>query len=311
MLNTARGRVSLALGIVGLLVGLVVAVGVSPANGATGDTVTTIYADRSGTACADSGPPDYSIPGYWTGIAFDGTSLILSCHSDLNLVYVNPLNGAQVKILAVTGATDLGAMAFDGKTSTLWVCDGEDVGTVNVTSGAYTKAFTTTTGCLDGLAFDGSDGTLWASGDADTTVKHYSTAGAEIGSFTVDLGGYGNSGLAVGGSKLYLANNGGAEIYESDKTLASPTLFIDSTKTGDRRQEDLECDNLTFSSQGKAVIWAQDAYDNIINAYEIPEGNCFFGGGVTPPTEPPPTEPPTTPTTAAAAAAATSPKFTG
>jgi hypothetical protein len=311
MLTTARGKASIALGVVALLAGLVVAVGVAPAQGATGDTVTTIFADRSGTACADSGPPDYSIPGYWTGIAFDGTNLILSCHSDQNLVFVRPTDGSQVRILAVTGSEDLGAMAFDGKTSTLWVCDGEDVGTINVTSGQYTKAFTTSTGCLDGLAFDGSDDTLWASGDADTTVKHYSLTGTELDSFTVDLGGNGNSGLAVGGQFLYLANNGGAQIYESTKDVTSPSLFIDTDKTGGRRQEDLECDNLTFASQGKAVIWAQDAYDNIINAYEIPEGNCFFGGGVPPTTEPPATEPPSSATTAAAVGASTAPKFTG
>lgn len=299
------------VGAAAIIVGLVVGMGMLPAQGATGDVVTTIYADRSGTACADSGPPDYSIPGYWTGIAFDGTNLILSCHEDSNLVFINPTNGAQVRILAVTGASDLGAMAFDGKTSTLWVCSGEDVGTINTTTGAYTMAFTTDTGCLDGLAFDGSDGTLWASGDAETTLVHYSTAGDTLDTFPVQLGNYGNSGIAVGGQFLYLGNNGGAEIYESTKDLTAPTLFIDSVKTGDRRVEDLECDNLTFAAQGQAVIWAQDAYDNIINAYEIPEGNCFFGGGVTPTTEPPVTEPPSSATTAAAAAAATSPKFTG
>ena len=234
------------------------AIGVSPANGATGDVVTTIYADRSGTACADSGPPNYTIPGYWTGIAFDGTNLILSCHQDTNLVFVNPANGAQVRILAVTGASNLGAMAFDGKTNTLWVCNGADVGTVNTTSGAYTMAFTTDTGCLDGLAFDGSDGTLWASGDAQTTLVHYSTAGDTLDTFTVQLGNFGNSGIAVGGQFLYLGNNGGAEIYESTKDVTSPSLFIDQSKTGGRRVEDLECDNLTFAGQGQAVIWAQD-----------------------------------------------------
>jgi WD40 repeat protein len=294
-----------------VLVAVVVGIGVLPATGATGDTVITIFADRTGTACADSGPPGYSIPGYWTGIAFDGTNLVLSCHGDANLVFVKPTDGSQVRILAVIGGADLGAMAFDGKTSTLWVCSGEDVGTIDVTSGQYTKAFTTSTGCLDGLAFDGSDSTLWASGDADTTVKHYSLAGAELGSFTVNLNGRGNSGLAVGGSSLFLGNNGGAQIFQSSKDLTAPTLFIDTDKTEGRRVEDLECDNLTFAAQGQPVIWAQDAYDNIIKAYEIPEGNCFFGGGVTPTTEPPATDPPSSAPPAATAAAATSPKFTG
>jgi hypothetical protein len=297
-----------------LTVALVIGVGAGPASGATGDVVTTIFADRSGTACADSGPPNYSIPGYWTGIAFDGTNLILSCHDDSNLVFVRPQDGSQVRVLAVTGAVDLGAMAFDGKTGTLWICNDGEVGTVDLTTGAYTGVFDTTNECLDGLAFDGEDDTLWASGDVHTTVEHYSSTGTLLNSYPIDLGGIGNSGLAVGGQFLYLGNNGGAEIYEGDKALAATTLFIDSTKTGDRRVEDLECDNLTFAAQGQAVIWAQDAYDNIITAYEIPDGNCFFGGGVVPTTEPPPTEPesPSTSTPApTASAASTQPRFTG
>ena len=68
---------------------------------------------------------------------------------------------------------------------------------------------------------------------------------------------------------------------------------------------------LTFAAQGQPVIWAQDAYDNIIKAYEIPEGNCFFGGGVTPTTEPPATDPRARRRQRPRGSAATSPKFTG
>ena len=41
----------------------------------------------------------------------------------------------------------------------------------------------------------------------------------------------------------------------------------------------MECDNVTFLGAGKAAIWSIDAYDNILNAWEIPNGACAFGGG--------------------------------
>ena len=40
----------------------------------------------------------------------------------------------------------------------------------------------------------------------------------------------------------------------------------------------MECDDVTFAPQ-YAVIWQQDAYDRIIQAFEIPAGACPFGGG--------------------------------
>ena len=84
-----------------------------------------------------------------------------------------------------------------------------------------------------------------------------------------------NSGIAVGGAKLYLANNGGQQIYEVAKDFSTFTLFASFP----RRLEDLECDNITFLPDGKAAIWSNDAYDNTLNAWEIPFGVCLFGGG--------------------------------
>jgi hypothetical protein len=100
----------------------------------------------------------------------------------------------------------------------------------------------------------------------------------------VSLGSYGNSGIAVGGSLLYLANNGGQQIYQVDKSFSpGPALFAEFPA----RLEDLECDNITFGGgpSPKAAIWSVDAYDNIVNAWEIPDGSCTFGGGGGGPTE--------------------------
>ena len=130
----------------------------------------------------------------------------------------------------------------------------------------------------DGLGYDGADDTVWASADASNTLVHYSTAGAVLGTFTVNLGGYGNSGIAVGGPELFLANNGGSQIYRSNKTLTSTTLFA----TFPVRLEDLECDDRTFSGQGVGAIWSIDAYDRDLRAWEVQAGVCGFGGVAVP-----------------------------
>jgi hypothetical protein len=70
----------------------------------------------------------------------------------------------------------------------------------------------------------------------------------------------------------------------------------------------MECDNITFASSGKTVMWSQDAYDNILTAYEIPAGSCGFGGL---PPEVPVTPPVEEPVAAPAAALASAPHFTG
>lgn len=311
-----------------ILAALVTSIGLvafmAPAQAATGDVVSTIIAVRDPSSGCASTDPSGEHDGIGTGIAFDGTNLILSCWGSAALDFVNPTTGAFVKTVTPTGGSDFGAMAYDVVHQRLWVCnDDDDVGVVDLVANTFTVAFPSD-GCVDGLAYDGTDNTVWSSADVASSVQHYQADGTPIASFPVDLGGVGSSGLAVGGATLYLGNNGGAEIWQSDKTLAAPTVFIDSVKTGDRRVEDLECDNVTFSASGRAVIWSQDAYDNILNAYEIPDGVCSFGG-ITPTTTTTTTEATTTTTVAttappttvaktsptAAAPVAASPKFAG
>lgn len=277
----ARKRLaaSLVIVMVGAL-GALTAV-VAPAHAATGDVVSTIIAVRDPASGCKSTDASGSHSGVGTGIGFDGTNLILSCWGSASLDFVNPTTGAFVKSQTPTGGSDFGAMAFDRVTNHLWICNTDDeVGIVDLAANTYTKAFDSD-GCVDGLAYDGSDNTIWSSADVASTVQHYQANGTKIMDFPVSIGGSGNSGLAVGGTTLYLGNDGGAEIWQADKSFTSQTVFIDSTKTGGRRVEDLECDNVTFNGAGKAVIWSQDAYDNILNAYEIPNNACVFGGSPT------------------------------
>lgn len=255
---------------------------------ANGDNLRQIIADRTGTACASyNAAGDHSSVG--VGIAFDGVKLLISCYGDSTITEIDPADGSQIAVHPIAGATALGAMAWDAVNGQLWACSSfGTVGIVNLALNTFTPVFDTYsvafpggagngTGCFDGLAYDGTDNTIWASGDVSDSVEHYTIAGGPIsktpGMYGA-LGGYGNSGIAVGGPKLYLANNGGQQIYEAAKDFSSVTLFAGFP----RRLEDLECDPVTFTSQGVGAIWSIDAYDNILNAWEIPLGQCGLGG---------------------------------
>lgn len=264
-----------------------VALGLQYVEAVNGDNLRQIIADRTGTACASyNAAGDHGSVG--VGIAFDGIKLLISCYSDNSITEINPADGSQIAVHMISGANSLGAMAWDAVNNQLWACSGfGTVGVVDLTLNTFTPTFSTYavafpgglagSGCFDGLAYDGIDNSIWASGDVSDTIEHYTSSGAPLsqnsGMYGL-LGGYGNSGIAVGGAKLYLANNGGQQIYEALKDFSSVTLFAGFA----RRLEDLECDPVTFTTQGVGAIWSIDAYDNILNAWEIPLGQCGLGG---------------------------------
>lgn len=239
-------------------------VGAAPA--ANGDNLRTITADTSGTAC----------PSIGTGIAFDGTNLLLSCWYDSKIVEIDPANGAQVSIHTISGASGFGAIAYDNGRHLLWACQNaaSEVGTIDLTTNTFTPVFNSY-GCTDGLAYDGSDDTIWSSADVSPTDEHWTTTGTLLMQFfnAGKIGGCGNSGIAVGGPNLYLANDGCSQIYTVSKDFSTSTLFASFPA----RLEDMECDNVTFAPLG--AIWSKDAYDNTLNAWEIPPNTCLFGGG--------------------------------
>ncbi len=199
---------------------LCLAVAIAPVFAANGDNLRTIIADRTGTDCVTTGPSG-SHSSVGVGVAYNGVNLLLSCYSDDTVTAVSPADGSQVMVHHITGASALGALAWDSTNTQLWACSGFDtVGIVDLTANTFTPKFTTTSvifgdgspgsGCFDGLAYDGMDNTIWASGDANDRLNHYSTTGAPISAtngMTGKLGGCGNSGIAVGGTNLYLAND--------------------------------------------------------------------------------------------------------
>ncbi len=217
-----------------------------------------------------------------TGIAFDGSNLLLSCDGNNTITAVNPANGSFARSYTISGVPAIGALAWDRGRGLLWACggfNGDDtiVYRINLDTQVATEAFGGTEGCPDGLAFDGTDDTLYLSADVANTVQHYKADGALIESIDVTgkLGSCGNSGIAVGGPYIFLANNGCSQIYRAAKNdLSAPTLF----GTYPARIEDMECDDLTFRADSKAAIWTKDAYDNVLNAFELNAGDCGFGG---------------------------------
>ncbi len=271
-----RGKLgaTLVFGVVLLLAALASTLGsqgLSQVQAANGDNLRTITADASGTECA-AGNPNFDVG---VGLAFNGANLLISCYNDSKITVVNPADGSQVAVRTITGASSLGALAWDNGRGLLWACNNFiDVGTIDATN-AFTFKFTSP-GCFDGLAYDGADDTLWTSPDATNVVTHSTITGTVLGTFFPAMP-CGNSGIAVGGALLYLANNGCSQIYTSPKNFSTPAALFAAFPA---RLEDLECDNVTFAGAGKGAMWSKDAYDNILNAWEIPIGSCTFGGGV-------------------------------
>jgi hypothetical protein len=83
--------------------------------------------------------------------------------------------------------------------------------------------------------------------------------------------------LAVGGPFLYQGANGCAHIWVTDKTVPYTAQFNFNTLSS--RDEDLECDTVTFAPQGKHVIWAVEGRNpRLARAFEIPFNSCGTGG---------------------------------
>lgn len=122
---------------------------------------------------------------------------------------------------------------------------------------------------VDGLAAD-TDGSLYVSGDglgiATTSIYHFSAAGAQIGTaFTVP---FGNSGMAIDGDDLWLANIDGKRIYKYTK--AGAAAGVSFPINAEINAEDLTVDKCSFT--GKKALWVVSASTGgggSVAAYEI------------------------------------------
>jgi len=229
--------------------------------------------------------------GYFSaGVAFDGNELLISCVFSNVITRVSPVDGRNLGSLTIDGISaseGITAMSWDAQNGRLWVGSAtvvpQKIYTVALDKvrqrGTATFRFAHTQGrgesWVDGLAFDPTDGTVWMGPDGQTQIYHYTQAGTLLGSFSVAswIGAPGKSGIVVGSpTKLYVANDGGSQIFSVNKDGTSPALF--ANMPAGKRVEDLECDNVTFAP--KSVIWSKYSFDNYeLNAFEVPAGECF------------------------------------
>jgi uncharacterized repeat protein (TIGR01451 family) len=257
----------------------------------------TLLFNHDGTACR-SNPGTHNLPSGMseTGVAFDGSRLLISCWGDTTITAVNPANGSELLVYTVTGngAKAFGALAYDRASGTLWACasystdqkterNSREVGTITLDAngtGTYTPRFTTP-GCINGLAFDTGTtsqraGTLWTSANIATKVYNWTTSGTQrevhdISSTSAVAVGF-NSGIAVGGGNLYLANpqTTTKRVFRVDPAFSAPGV---SVLQSSHRYEDMECDDVTYGSQ--AVVWVQWFNQNVLKPLPI-AGGCGF-----------------------------------
>lgn len=232
--------------------------------------------------------------GIGVGIAFDGTNLWYSCYASTTDLYkADPVTGVVSASYNVLGG--LGALAWDNGRGKLWAGSGcapgqtgAEIYLIDPTTGVATLQFNIPAFdgfCLDdGLAYDGLNDTVYHSWDGAVTIRHLSAIGVPEADDGFAWGGSDcyNSGLAVGGSLLYEGSDGCSHVWVVDKVTKAASFDFSTVVPGDPnfRDEDLECDNLTFASIGKEVMWSKEAYSPMrAHAFETPPGSCVFGGG--------------------------------
>jgi plastocyanin len=264
--------------IIGLCALLVAAVALGPIPGTNADSVLlrSLIFDHSHTACASiDSAGNLTSTATQTGVAFDGSRLLVSCWNDNTIAAVSPSDGSQLAVYHITGGTDFGALAWDPTRNVLWACNQHEteVGRIDLSTSTYVPVFTAR-GCTDALAYDPSDDTLWAGrdgGHAVATLEHYSITGTLLGSKNIGNLVNDRSGVAFAGSRVFIASPHSGypkHLWQTTRAFTSATIL--TTWTGVAKAEDLECDGETFSTP---VIWVQWNHQNLLQAYPI-GGTC-------------------------------------
>ena len=255
---------------------------------------------------ADDPLPVSGIPTYCSvGLAFDGTNLYYNRCGDSNIYKISPANASLVSTFDTISLTP-NAMAFDATRNGIWFgvqsCDaiGMPIYFWDFDDNSVTLVFHVPFGLLnpangesflgfcflDGLAFNANgigdaDDELWFSDDVNKNLGVFRPDGTLVTGYdatTVDPSLTTLSGLAIGGSNLYMANDGGGDVFRA----SIPALaLVDQFTSGDERQEDMECDPNTFAPT--EVMWVRTtpqggAFPDVITAYEIEAGTCGVGG---------------------------------
>jgi hypothetical protein len=257
---------------------------------------------------------------FGVSVGFDGNFLYYTNFNDtvLHRIDVPPAGGptpatGHTDFPIVGAASGINAFSYDATRDVFWAAGGDGVSIYQITNPTTNLGMAIATlqymvdpigdrpgncdngfGCpslIDGLAYDGQDDTIWYSPDASQRIYHYDTD-ADIDSTAVLLGaidvndppndmvpecGFNySSGVAAGLNVLYLGADGCPFYFRYSKTGVKQAAFPYNFE----RSEDFECDDVSYNVD---VIWARDAFDGHLRAFEQPTGTCTFGGGVVPP----------------------------
>lgn len=247
------------------------------------------------------------------GLTFDGRWLYYDRCEDSSIYRVDPLSGV-LEDSFDTVDLEPACLAYDGTRNGIWFgtrgCEpeGMQIHFWNLDDDTVTLEFTIPAGlanpatgedllrlCLcDGLAFnarnpdDPDDDELWFSDDVSRNVALFGLDGSVVAGFDAaavhptlirEAGVGGNSGLAVGGDRLFLGNNGHGDLLVADAN-SDPLVLVSQFAVEEERPEDMACDQLTFDVP---VIWLRNTpragdFPDVIAAYEIDRGSCVMGG---------------------------------
>jgi hypothetical protein len=214
--------------------------------------------------------------------------LATSCGGDQptgnQIHYVDPTAPDWVRTIdtPTSGATlDWGSLAYRADRGDLLGCtdntdDSHDIYSIDIATGATTFLFAGPAGSwrCQGVAWDAAAAQINVHVFTSDVTYVYSETGTVLRTYPNPLD-CPVSGLAVSGDILYESCDGAIMTYEVQKSLGS---VITRFNSGDQRAEDVECDDETFESQCKNVLWTKEAYNNEVFAFEIPYGSCNAGG---------------------------------
>lgn len=232
--------------------------------------------------------------GIGVGIAYDGAALWYSCYaSTTDLIRADPTTGLTLASYTLNGG--LGALSYDATRNGLWAGSAGGASTgdevyfiqldVNMVPTSFALAFHTLHFCGidDGIAFDANDENIVAddiiyySDDCANTIYTFDLAGTQLSS--TPSGVCHNSGVAVGGSLLYVVDNcSNHQVFVRNKADNTPAFDFVTAVPGDPnfRTEDLECDTHSFAVD---VMWGVEAFEpRRAHAFEIPADTCGSGG---------------------------------
>lgn len=246
--------------------------------------------------------------GISVSVGFDGQHLYYTEYggSILHRIDVPPAGGptaatGQVDVPIAGVPTGVMNIAYDAGRDLFWATTSDGLSVYTITkTGAATLRFT-----IDPLtdrpgyraaveevkiAYDRTDDTLWLNPDATARMYHYQTAPDALGTAQLvtatpfidvdvapnDVGaqcGYSqSSGVAVGGSSLFLSVAGCPYFFEYTKAGVKVAWYPMSNLA----PGDFECDDVSY---GVDVVWLKDTWEGRIQAYELPAGACAYGGG--------------------------------